>query len=64
MAKLKFGTYSLAIHVNIAEQVEIEYYFTKEQWNKLKADEQVDWLRQYCEDIAISDLEKNWNLIK
>ena len=62
MAKLEFGTYSLAVYVNIADQVDIKDHFTKEQWNQLKADEQEDWLREYCEYIAISDLKKNWQL--
>ena len=61
-SKLKFGTYSVEASVQVEDNLELEDHFTREEWDKMKLREQQDWMIEYIESLAISELETKWKL--
>jgi acyl-CoA-binding protein len=61
-SKLKFGTYSVEASVQIEDNLDLEDHFTREEWDKMKPREQEEWMMEYIESLAISDLETKWKL--
>ena len=62
MKKLKFGVYSIEASVQISDELDLDEYFTKAEWDGMSTADQENWIRSYIQDAAISDLFIDYNL--
>ena len=54
--KLKFGTYSIEASVQLSDELDLDEYFTKAEWDGMSTADQENWIRSYIQDTATADL--------
>ena len=60
--KLKFGTYTITAEVTFEDEIELDGYFTKEEWDKKSSTEQKNWLLEMAEECGIGDMSCDFKL--
>lgn len=58
--KVKFGTFQIVASLKFSENLNLDHYFDRPQWDAMSVHDQHNWIQAHIESEALTHLSINY----